>query len=329
MFPVSSTILSAPALADFLGETYAFETPPQCRLLRAGINHSYLVTVGSQRFVLRIYSLGWRSETEIREELGLLDQLREAGLSVSYALPDAGGKRLQLLQAPEGPRYAVLFSYAPGEKIIDNGIATHRSTGMLMARMHRASATLPALRRRTYSYNELVLQGLQQLGEFLPPDSSELLQLAALLEGLRPVLEPALQQLPKGIVHLDIWFDNLNVDKNGTVTLFDFDFCGNGALALDPAYYLLQLHFLNPEAYAQNAAAFLAGYEQVRPLSAAERDALPALGIALYCFYLGVQCERFENYSSVFVSETYLKRYILARILRYAAFQGLPVGKPE
>jgi Ser/Thr protein kinase RdoA (MazF antagonist) len=49
-------------------------------------------------------------------------------------------------------------------------------------------------------------------------------------------------QIKTGIVHLDIWFDNLNIAPNNQITLFDFDFCGNGWFCLDVAYYVLQVH---------------------------------------------------------------------------------------
>jgi Ser/Thr protein kinase RdoA (MazF antagonist) len=321
MLSVSSSIVSPAALAGFLVEKYHLEAP-QCSLLRAGINHSYLVNDAEQRFVFRIYSLGWRSETEIREELRLLRELHIRGLSVSYGIEDRCGELLQEIDAPEGLRHAVLFTYAPGRKIIDNGLPAHHETGRLMARMHLASAQLQ-LQRTSYSYETLVLQSLPKLEAFLPADCKELLEFKDLLERIRPLVAPALEALPRGMVHLDVWFDNLNVDADGTITLFDFDFCGNGILALDPAYYLMQLYVLYGEKYAANAAAFLEGYESLRPLNEDERKALPALGILLYCFYLGVQCERFENFSSVFISETYLKRYITMRIMSYAQFQGL------
>ncbi|MCO5935779.1 hypothetical protein NAF17_09510 [Mucilaginibacter sp. RB4R14] len=33
-------------------------------------------------------------------------------------------------------------------------------------------------------------------------------------------------QLRIGATHMDIWFDNFNITKEGQINLFDFDFCG-------------------------------------------------------------------------------------------------------
>ena len=123
-----------------------------------------------------------------------------------------------------------------------------------------------------------------------------------------------------GIVHLDIWFDNLNITKDKEVTLFDFDFCGNGWLCLDVAYYILQLHNIekyDEKAYQPKIDSFLKGYETITKLSAEEKRLIPILGVSLYYFYLGVQCQRYENWSNSFLNAHYLKRFINGLVKRY------------
>ena len=61
-----------------------------------------------------------------------------------------------------------------------------------------------------------------------------------------------ISQIRQGIVHLDIWFDNLNITTNNQVTIFDFDFCGNGWLCLDIAYYILQLDVYKRQKYTDS-----------------------------------------------------------------------------
>ncbi len=38
---------------------------------------------------------------------------------------------------------------------------------------------------------------------------------------------------------------------------------------------------------------------------------------ARYFFYLGVQCQRYDNWSNAFLSENYLKRFINGLVKRY------------
>ena len=118
---------------------------------------------------------------------------------------------------------------------------------------------------------------------------------------------------------MDIWFDNMNITDDGNVTIFDFDFCGNGWLCNDIAYYILQLHSTEKDEAERELKkqSFLAGYESITPISAEEKRVLPMLGVALYFFYLGIQCQRYDNWSNVFLNEVYLKRFINLLVKKY------------
>lgn len=67
----------------------------------------------------------------------------------------------------------------------------------------------------------------------------------------------------KGIIQMDIWHDNFNVDANNNITVFDFDFCGTGCLVLDVAYFCSQLFHIetDKELYELKRAVFLAAYQ--------------------------------------------------------------------
>jgi hypothetical protein len=41
------------------------------------------------------------------------------------------------------------------------------------------------------------------------------------------------------------------------------------------------------------------------------------LGVSMYFFYLGIQCQRFDNWSNVFLNETYLTRFINLLVKKY------------
>lgn len=324
-FPVSSSILSAAHLGPYLQALYAMSDRVTCRLLRAGINHTYLVTDGAAEYVFRVYSLDWRSVSEIEAEINLLDQLHKSGMAVSYALPAAHGRYIETLPAPEGDRYAVLFSHAPGDKLHNFPPALHAEAGAFMARFH-ALTHEQQINRITYTPHNLLLDPLQELSKFLPADAPAMFymvklqaRLLEILSGVKP------DQLRKGVVHLDTWFDNMHITKDGVITLFDFDFCGNGWQCLDIAYYLMQLYVVEPDAreYQIKSEHFLEGYQGLTPISDEERRLLPALGLSLYFFYLGVQCRRFEDFSNVFLNPTYLERYILLRVKKYAEFHGI------
>jgi len=324
-FPVITSTLSEQHLALFLQEIYKLSAATTCRLLKTGINHVYFVTDGAQKYVFRVYSLNWRSRKEISEEIRLLNLLKDNHIPVSYPIADAKSNYIQTLNAPEGERFGVMFSYAKGEKVFNFSTELHRRIGEIMAQFHKITHNL-SLDRVTYTPEKVLLDSPQHFFGFLPDDTPEVefIRYAQqhLLAALKKVDETKIR---KGVVHLDIWFDNLNILNGNEITIFDFDFCGNGWQCYDIGYYILQIHSteVDENEYKLKAEAFLKGYESVSPISDEEKRILPLLGECIYLFYLGVQCQRFNNWSNTFINEVYLKRFINLRIKRWFDYNKL------
>lgn len=326
-FPVISSTLSADHVALFVQEKYALSANTTCALLKTGINHSYLITDEGDKYVFRIYSLNWRSVTEINEEIRLLNLLHQNSIAVSYPLTDAKGNYIQHLDAPEGERYAVMFSFAKGDKMLNFPTELHYKVGQTMARIHQA-ATCTELQRITYTPKVLLQDPFKYLNKFLPAESDEMTWMLSTQKTLMQVLTNADEsQLRRGAVHMDIWFDNMNFSTDGKVTIFDFDFCGNGWLVLDVAYYILQLHSTEKDETEREAKkkSFFEGYESILKITDEEKHLIPALGVSLYIFYLGIQSQRFDNWSNVFLNETYLKRFINLLVKKYYDDFALPL----
>jgi Ser/Thr protein kinase RdoA (MazF antagonist) len=119
-------------------------------------------------------------------------------------------------------------------------------------------------------------------------------------------------QLRKGIVHLDMWYDNMNIENEYAITVFDFDFCGSGWLLLDIAYFSMQLFQTEPDKiqFELKLKSFRESYEQITPLTEEERRLVPYAGLTIWIFYLGVQSQRFDNWSNIFLTNNYRKHYI-------------------
>ena len=325
-FPVTHSNLSATHLGLFLQDKYPFSGEVTCRLVRSGLNDSYLVQAGDEKFIFRVYSLNWREKHEILEEIRLLMLLHENGIVVSYPIRDNTHEYIYTFEAPEGERLGVLFSFAEGEKLQNYSGEAHHNVGVLMARFHQITEGL-TLQRTTYNADTLITTPLDQLSQFLPSTTEEWQYMKSLQDFLLRELQSVnTAELRQGAVHLDIWFDNLNITKDLAITLFDFDFCGNGWLCLDIAYYMMQLFNVEREdaVCRSKLDSFIAGYESITIISDEEKRLLPQLGLALNLFYLGNMCRRFENWSNVFLSEMYLKRFVIGIVKRYADIHGLP-----
>lgn len=318
-FPVSNSQLSAAHLARLLQLQYDLAPGVDCHLIKAGINDTYQVTTASDKYVFRVYSLNWRTPEEILEEIRLLQHLKDHEIPVSSAVADKNGHYLQTLNAPEGERFGVLFTFAAGEKLHSYADEIHFKTGAVMARMHQLTQNFP-LNRITYTATTLLEDPMPYINKFLEADTPEMAFMRSTQQYLLKELQGAdTSAIRQGVVHMDIWFDNMNINKQGDITLFDFDFCGNGWQCLDIAYYILQLHSVlreMPECQVK-MDAFLDGYTAVMPISAEEKRLLPVLGVCMYFFYLGIQCKRYDNWSNSFLNEAYLKRFINVLVKRY------------
>lgn len=108
-----------------------------------------------------------------------------------------------------------------------------------------------------------------------------------------------------------MWYDNIAITNENKVTVFDFDFFGNGPLILDIAYFCKHLFIIEPdkETYNKKTQAFINGYQSINTLSQQELDIIPHAAAAVFIFYLGVQSQRFD-WSNIFLSENYLKMYV-------------------
>jgi Ser/Thr protein kinase RdoA (MazF antagonist) len=135
-FPVTNSNLSAVHLGQFLKEIFTINGDVTCSLIKAGINDTYLVTSKNDQFVFRVYSLNWRTKSEIEEEIKLLNELKHCKISVSTPIVDKKGQCIQTLKAPEGERWGVLFTYAKGQKLHLYSKKTHFEIGQLMGRLH-------------------------------------------------------------------------------------------------------------------------------------------------------------------------------------------------
>lgn len=311
-FPVLSSILSASPLGEFVQSTYGFGESTTCSLFRTGINHTYMVRVEEAKYVFRVYSYNWRSRYEIQEEIRLLILLRESDLSVSYPIPDSGHTYIQEIPAPEGIRYGVLFSFAEGGKIRNLSESMCGNIGAWMAHLHRVTVN-QRVERIAYSAHTLAQLPYEYAKVYYPESLDEMKFVQTAGDYLTTVFTNADSgQIRTGIVHLDVWYDNMNIRGESEVTVFDFDFCGNGWLILDVAYFSMQLYHTTPDkaTYKANLDHFYTRYEEVHALTPEEKRLIPYAGMAIWLFYLGVQSQRFDNWSNIFLTENYLKHYV-------------------
>ncbi|WP_294294115.1 phosphotransferase [uncultured Chryseobacterium sp.] len=290
------------------------------------MNHVYLIHSGAEKYVFRVYTHHWQTKLEIEEEIKFLTHVKKAVGQVAFPIADTSNQFIQEIDAPEGIRFGVLFSYAKGLKTAKFSEETSFMIGRALAEIHQSTENFE-LKRISYNTQNLLKYPVLKVKEFYGKNKNEIEFLEILSAFLMQKMESiAPQKMRCGAVHLDVWFDNLHIDEK-EVTFFDFDFCGNGYLCFDISYFLFQLlaTHLDEEEYKTKADAFLNGYETVTEITNEEKKFLPYACLAIMTYYISVQCGRFEYWTNIFLNEDHLKRMV-GNLKRWMAYYKIQIG---
>jgi Ser/Thr protein kinase RdoA (MazF antagonist) len=260
-----------------------------CRLIRSYTNDVYLIQTPPEKFVLKVYGLGWRTPAEVQYEIDLLQHLSARGVPVATPIAAADQEVLQSIASPAGRRIAVLFAYVPGEKPQPPfRPALYEEFGRAIARFHQvADDFVTSYPRRACDETVLIDEPVALAAALLsnPNERAWLHQLASALKDRITAFAAA--GLDWGPIHGDASLDNLHVTDDGKVILYDFDSGGPGWRAAD-----LQGWAANNAGYHACWDAFHRGYNRVRPLGEVDRMAAPYLTLAWDMWGLKIDLER-------------------------------------
>ena len=271
------TQLGAEALAGIVAEFDVGALVSAKGIAEGVSNSNWLVeTEGSDgkgaRFILTMYE----ERTDTRELpffLDLLDHLADKGCPVPRTIHDRAGKSFRQHQG----KALALIEFLPGVSVSAPTEGQARAVGAALASVHQAAADFPGRRANGMGpgrWRELLAacgsDGLASIDPDLPGlVASQLEQVIAAWPG----------HLPAGVIHADLFPDNVLM-RGATVTgLIDFYFACNDLLAYDVAVTHAAWCF---DASGQDfrpdlSRALLEGYRSVRALSAEEIVALPLL----------------------------------------------------
>ncbi len=317
-FPVQYSTLSAQALASFVEKRY-HGRGVSCRFLQHGVSDAYVIDVqDGAKYVLKVYRGNHRKINELRGEVELLDLLHQQGANVSYVIKDQFGDQIQEFNAPEGPRYGILFSYAQGRSIRELSDDQVQIVGREMAYNHNITSQLElSFKRKSYDIDTTLIAPIQSLESAFKtfPEGYEYLK--SLSERLiRKMAGFDAQFWNFGYCHYDYLPKNFHFDEQNNFTLFDFDFAGKGPLVNDLASF--QVHFflqeiqsiLSPTEAERQWQLFLKAYRKGCEISDEEIAAIPYLGLMFWTFYLGYQYEHYDDWSNFFFNDAHLHRMI-------------------
>lgn len=258
------------ALAAFLAD-YDLGEMLSLKGIAEGVeNSNFLMETTRGRFILTLFEKRV-AEADLPFFIGLMDHLALSGLSCPTPIHARDGKALRRLAG----RPAVIVSFLTGMWPRKPNVAQCASVGTALAGLHLAGAGFAIGRE-----NALSLPGWRRLAEdcraraddVRPGLGAEIARELAFLEENWPAA------LPRGVIHADLFPDNVFFIGDDVSGLIDFYFACDDFYAYDLAICLNAWCFEPDGAFnATKARALSRNYAAVRPLSAAETAALPLL----------------------------------------------------
>jgi homoserine kinase type II len=233
-------------------------------------NSNFLVQTSVGNFILTLYEKRVAAG-DLPFFLGLMEHLAARGITCPQPVKNKHGGVLGKIAG----RPAAVVTFLEGIWIRRPNAEHCAAVGEALARLHLAGQDF-AMKRS----NALSLGSWRSLYEHAKDRADSIqpglcVEIAKELDVLSKTWPP---NLPEGVIHADLFPDNVFFLGGGLSGLIDFYFACTDTLSYDVAICLNAWCFEPDHSYnVTKGRALLKAYTKVRALSAAERDALPVL----------------------------------------------------
>jgi homoserine kinase type II len=264
------TDVAAEELAAFLGGYDLGELLAYKGIAEGVENSNFLVHTSQGNFILTLYEKRV-AERDLPFFLALMEHLHTRGITCPQPVKNRKGETLGQVAG----RPAVIITFLDGMWIRRPSPTHCGALGRALAMLHLAGTDFTQKRP-----NALSVGGWRMLYESCRARANEVQHeletfLAAELSYLERVWP---QNLPQGVIHADLFPDNVFFLGEKLSGLIDFYFACTDALAYDVAICLNAWCFEADHSYnVTKGRGLLAAYAAVRPLTTQEREALPLL----------------------------------------------------
>ncbi|HEY7689363.1 MAG TPA: homoserine kinase [Dongiaceae bacterium] len=252
-------------------DLYDIGQPVSCKGIAEGVeNSNFLLVTDRSNYILTIYEKRV-AKADLPYFLGLMDHLAAKGIACPTPLHQKTGATLgELCGKP-----AAIISFLDGMWPRKPTARHCQLLGEALARFH-----LAGLDYQGHRANNLSLAGWRRLADACRERAHEVKpELAETIEQELAWLEANWpRDLPAGVIHADLFPDNVFYLGDRLSGIIDFYFACNDYLAYDVAICLNAWCF-EPEGdfNTTKARMLLGGYGRTRTMPAAEMTALPAL----------------------------------------------------
>jgi homoserine kinase type II len=233
-------------------------------------NSNFYLQTDRGAFILTLYEKRVRTD-DLPFFLALMEHLAKHGLSCPQPLRDRSGAQSFTLKGRAG----AIFTFLNGVSLRKPGPVHCGAAGRALAQLHEAGRDFTPFRA-----NALGPTGWRELADAtrLRADAVERNLGGLIADALADLERDWPKNLPSGVIHADLFPDNVLFTQEKVSGLIDFYFACNDMYAYDLAVMLNSWCFETDGAYnVTKGRALIAGYRAVRAMTAEEERALPLL----------------------------------------------------
>ena len=241
--------------------------------IKQGIeNTNYLLKSKNKKFILTIFEKRV-SNKEVPFFMKLMDKLNSSKINCPKPLRTKGDSYLIKLKK----KTACIVSFLEGKDKKKLNIKDCYTVGKTTAQMHLVTEKL-----KLYRKNSMGIKNLNPLLKSIKFKYNKFSKIDLFLKNnLKNISKYWPKKLPNGIIHGDLFIDNIFFKKNKLSGIIDFYFAGNDFFMYEIAICINALCFdLKGKKFSMNKQkikSLIKGYESIKKISSREKNAINVL----------------------------------------------------
>ena len=188
--------------------------------IKQGIeNTNYLLKTNNRNYILTIFEKRVQKK-DLPFFMKLMDRLNQQKINCPKPLKDKNGKYLALIKN----KAACIVTFLKGKDKQNLNNKNCYDVGKNIGRLHKASNKIKLYRKNSMSINNLdsLLKSIKFKSKSIAPNLKSVLKI-----NLEEIKKEWPKNIPKGIIHGDLFIDNIFFNKNKFAGFIDFYFSCN------------------------------------------------------------------------------------------------------
>ena len=225
-------------------------------------NSNFLLQNVGQKYVMTIFEKRVQQQ-DLPFYIKLMQHLRQKNIPCPDVIANKNNDYLFYFKNKTG----LILSFVEGKTATEVSKDICTQLGGFLASFHLAVADFPLSRTNDFSINK-INDIFSQLTDKIPHKQEK--EIKQILDDIN---QQELPNMPRGIIHADLFPDNLFFTNNKISAIIDFYFACTDYLIYDLAICINAWCFAEKD----KIRSLIAGYEQVRPLNSAEKQHLKTM----------------------------------------------------